>query len=138
MDSLAAFRTDKEKVATGVWIQVPKAGNFRIKVARMNNPAYEAFVREKTGGRLLRKLASDGPQSQQAQDTLRAVTREAVARHVLVGWENMELQGKPVAYSPEQALAIFDLAPDFLDFVMEEANNIENFRAETLDALAKN
>lgn len=138
MDSLAAFRTDMTKVVSGVWIEVPKAGNFRIRVARMNNPAYEAFVREKTGGRLLRKLASDGPASQQAQDALRVVTREAVARHVLLGWENMELNGVTVPYSPEKALELFNQAPDFFEFVLDEAGNIENFRNDTLEAVKGN
>lgn len=66
---------------------------------------------------------------------------EAVARHLVTGWEGIEMNGEPLACTPENAERVFELAPDFLDMVVRAANDHAAYRRRDIqrdgDALGK-
>lgn len=66
------------------------------------------------------------------------LTRKAVARHVLIGWKGIEIDGKAVKYSPEKAEELMQRFEDFQEDVLTAAMSSETFRAEIVEENEKN
>lgn len=69
--------------------------------------------------------------SVEGEKVIEAITKEATARHVLLGWEGLEedLDGKlvPITYSPEKALELFNSHPEFYRLVVEFSADFSNY-----------
>ena len=66
------------------------------------------------------------------------LTRKAVAKHVLIGWKGIELDGKPVKYSPKVAEELMIEFDEFQDDVLSAATARETFREEIVEENEKN
>jgi hypothetical protein len=123
--------TDPELEQDGVEVQI--AEDAFITVCRTNNKKFAAYLTQ------LRK-----PHEQRIQrgtmdrDVLDGLTRKAVAKHVLVGWRGIEIDGKAVKYSPEKAEELLKKFDDFQEDVLTAANTRETFRREVVEENEKN
>lgn len=126
MAKLKSIKADATKVLGGVWVDY-EAG-VRLLVARMGNPAFEAFVRSKQRGNVR------GFRAKRISDAeAEAITKEAAAAHILVGWENIEGDdGQPIAYSPAKALEFFNdpALADLYQFVLVQAADASAYKLE--------
>lgn len=123
MDIFAAFATDEKKELEGAWFDVP-GGDARILVARSNNPRYaKALVKayEKYA-----KASKDSPtvEKQQENDYVRLL-----AEHILLGWEKVERNKKPLPYSKESAEELLRIK-DFRQFVQKCSDDFDAYRVE--------
>lgn len=118
---ISKIKTDLAAETNGVW--VPYEGGSRLLIARIGNPEYEQAV--------LKLSEPYGQGFRQDADAMRQVTREAMARHILLGWEGIEDDdGVSIPYSFETALKFLTEYRDFYRHVMTEAMNRENFRVK--------
>lgn len=138
--SLASFRTDPRASADGVWLNFvtgeqeldPRfCRDLCVKIARMGNPKYQAAIM-RSGAAM--QSAVDVGNSDATNAKAEAVTRECVAKHILVGWSNLyDGDGEDaeiVPYSQEKALEIIN-DPSYVDFyeaVLRMSRRQELFR----------
>lgn len=91
-------------------------------IASVNSPAYKKALKKarKQNERAFRK---------EDDEALTPILVEAMAEHILLGWEGCNMNGKPFPYSKENAIALLNI-PTFRDFVANEAGKISNFVSE--------
>lgn len=129
MASLKALRTDTLLEQEGIWVDY-EAG-VRVKVARLSNTKFEQALRTASKPHLRQIRSKRAP-----LDLIENLTREAAARHILLGWENLDDDdGTPIPYSPERALEIFNdpTLHDFYKFVMQISTDSELYRREDME-----
>ncbi len=124
---ITSLATDISKETEGVWITIDEDTGARIRVGRMGNTAYEEELARLTRPYGHRVRATGGLDAKLIQKLI----RQAVASHVLRGWENMAgPTGALVPYTPATALAWFDKYPEFYRLVVGYASDVEAFREE--------
>ncbi len=133
MADIAKMKVDTKKMQDGVWVDYVE--DIQLCIANINNPAYKE-AREKALKPHLRQIRIGKLTSDEVLDIIKPV----VAKHLLVGWKNIEQDGKPVEYSCSKALEYFrDPAFfGFLDFVLQTAGEVEYFRQEMIEDGVKN
>jgi len=135
MDLKKIFATDERREIEGTWIPLPDpAGKARIKVARYGNPNFVRAIDEATrnyrqAGRGIVKIP---------EEMARKILIETLASTVLLDWENIEDDGKPVPYNRENAEAMLEKYKDFRDFVSSCSTNFELYHVEAMEEGAKN
>lgn len=108
------LKTDSKKELEGVWVDAGEG--LRLLIARSSNASYRKYL-VKYGRR-------------QDPEAMLAVVRKGVAKHVLLGWENLQEEDKDVSYSSDKAEQLFKDIPDFLDLVLTFANDVELYRSD--------
>jgi len=139
---------DKTKQQEGTWIEIgydeekQPAVLTRIKVRRVgsSNKEYRKEVAKR--GKKYSLMRGDKDALQE-----RAI-KEAVAHTCVVEWENMEnlhaqVEGEPpkpeyMPCTPENVLLLFEVSPDTYEMVMNQATDLESYRSEGVEDLAKN
>ena len=133
MAKLKALRTDLELEQTGVEVEF---GGIKFKVARASNPAAVEL-----GKKLLRRWQMQHPGAKLSVEEGREITARVFAKHVLVGWSEMEDDsGNPVPYSEDKAFEILN-DPEFKDvfeFIDQTAGRSELFRRQRIEEIAGN
>jgi hypothetical protein len=119
---LLDFNTSGKKATEGVWVPMGADGSLRI--ARMDNPKYKAFIQEARKQRG-RRAPSD--------EETRELLKKAVAKTVLLDWKGVTLNGEKVKYSPAYAERVFDALPGLLDQVVNIAYDETLFREDEID-----
>lgn len=79
-----------------------------------------------------------GNNTAEFREMLDDLTRKAVAKHVVIGWRGIEVDGKAVKYSPEAAEKLMKEFEDFQEDVLTAANSRETFRKEVIEENEKN
>ena len=117
MDLNQVFGTDKTLEEEGVWIEM--SDNTSIKIARLNNPAFK-------------QAASKLSKKNKIVDNFSKVRDEAlikiVSDTILLDWKNISDEGNDIKYNKDNAFKLLNKYHDFLDYVVEQSNDIENFR----------
>lgn len=131
MDLHHQFKTDETKEVLGVW--VPLSPTAKIRVARMGNPHYRAFMKAKTAPYKMAGLANSIP-----PEVLEQFVREAVAETILTDWEGITTDGIPIPYTKEQSLLFCAELKDFYNFVLSSADSMETFRVNGMAVMEKN
>jgi hypothetical protein len=125
---LQKLKTDQKKEQEGVRVHL---GDAVLIIARLHNAKQRADFEAR-----IRPYRGNVP-----EDINRRLFLESVAEHVLLGWENVTMNGSPFPYSKENAKAALEI-PDFSDFVLTHARDAELFREEqrsgAADAVVKN
>jgi hypothetical protein len=117
------FKTDKTLEVEGVWVKLDESS--AIKVARMNNPKMQAFVRKRS--RITRRGAG-------APDIPDDVIIEGMSQFVLIDWEGMQDDtGTDLPYSNAAAYRVLKEISDFRSLVIDLSQNMETFRAEAIE-----
>lgn len=126
---LNTFKTDKKKEQEGVRVPFDDA---TLIIARLNNPNHVADFKARQRVYRGAKVPDDVNQK---------IYIESLAATVLLGWENVTLGGTPLPYTKENAVMALSI-PDFADFVVMRAGEMELFREEqqreAVESLEKN
>jgi hypothetical protein len=133
MGNINTLRTDLDKQLHGTW--VPYAEGIELKIARWGN---EKFLEAQRAAIEQRQVVLHAKEL--SEDQRLDANKEAASRTILLDWRNLEDDGVPVVYSPEQALAYFrdpELAT-FWTFVFLQSLEEANFRKARLEAGLKN
>lgn len=127
--SISQFTTDKDKTLDGVWVEV--GAGMKIKVARLNNTRYKTCLRGLSKPHVVQLRQNNEAAAQLAE----ALTREAYAKCILLGWENLlDADGITVIpYSEAKALKLLTDHQDFYDIVESLASEQQLF-AEDAEA----
>lgn len=121
---LSNFAVDSKKANEGTWVQVGEG--LEILIARLGNEKYKKFLRS-AGKGLSVQVRTGNMNLEQAAE----LQKLAVANTVLLGWKGLEGDdGKPVEYSVQKAVELFNTHQDFYDLVVEYANDASMFKAQ--------
>lgn len=133
MAKLSEIAMDVKMAEKGRWVDYHFG--IRLLIASGHSPAYRkarsAIIRRHTRGR---RLSID-------PETIVEMLKPIAARHLLLGWQNIEDEkGKPIDYSPQKALEIFNDPgmADFYDFVLDSAGEAEAYMQQAVEDDAKN
>lgn len=131
------FLTDPEKELKGVWVDIPgnapNESRLRLLIARITNPNYEAMYRKLT----LPFTASIQSQTLDPE-THREIQCRCLSHYILLGWENLEVNGAPVEYSQAKAYELLLSSRDFMKLVFSYSIDQELFRLEVKKAVQGN
>ena len=147
MGKLSSLKQDIKKAVEGRWVEF---AGMEFLVARMNNPRYTEFLSNH------RRLSA----TKLSVSTIQALTIEGVAKFVLLDWKNVVdemvppskdvserntvlengMFYAPLNYTPElgQKLLSNPEYRDLYDFIVTEASNSDEYRAESLKAAEGN
>lgn len=115
---LTTFRTDPSK-QDGTWIEY---GDARFLIASAHSPAYKKALRNRVAKIPAHLLKSQPQLAEKA-------AADVMATHVLLDWQGVTEDGKPLDPTPENRRKALDI-PAFSDWVAEQAMNLANFQAE--------
>ncbi len=129
---LENLKSDKEKELEGVWVKYHDT-DIEFKIARIGNAENMKKCKKILRGQKSKLKTADLFAS-------KPLIAPAVARHVLLDWKNLQTKNSKgdvvdVKFSYETALKILQ-TPEYdsiYDFIMTEANDIENFRVEQIE-----
>ncbi len=125
------FTTDTELEVNGVWKTI--RGGAKLLVARFGN---DKFVREcdKLREQNREALAND---DDAAKDLWAKLRRGAMAKYILVGWEDITFKGEPVPYSVDKAAEFLE-RKDFSAVVEAIAIDMDNYKVKQEAEQTKN
>lgn len=125
------FKTDELKEREGIWEDLGEGA--KVLIARIGNKNYTEAYRKVPKG--VRRMIERGALMDSKVDDLIC---ELIAATILLDWKEIEMSGKVVKYSPENAKKLLLELPEFREFIWEIANDFQRFHDEGTDADAKN
>jgi len=131
MDIRKTYYTDPTLEAEGVWVELGEGA--RIRVARAGNPANRRKL-----SKLLERHRATLRSRNLPDDILERVTIETMAETILLGWDGINEDGKPLPYTPENARRLLTTYRDFRDQVAAIAADMALFKGESEEAASKN
>jgi hypothetical protein len=128
MGKLSFQKIDTKAEAEGVWTDY--ADGIRFKIARLGNPDYRAHLRK-----IGRANQIHVQQDLMDPEVMESFSKEAIAKHVLLDWENVEDDdGSKIPYSPDVGEKILK-DPAYVrifEFVVAFAARAENYRTAAI------
>lgn len=115
---IASFKAPLENTA---WIDGPDGSRFHIRSTESEQYRQRLLA---LGRKYQHRLKRDTKLQQE-------VTIQAMAETILLDWEGITDNGKPVACSMEAKLQILAI-PEIRDLVSSEAQDLANFRREAI------
>lgn len=125
------IKTDATLEKDGVEVELDDGAVIIVRPIR--NADFKRYLNE-----LQKPYERKIQQKRMDQEALDNLTRKAVAKHVLIGWKGIELDGKEVKYSPKVAEEIMIEFDEFQDDVLSAATARETFREEIVEENEKN
>lgn len=132
------FRVDPKIAEDGEWItDLPGMGDLRVKVRGMSSLAVTRAQATKLRKLSRRDRERDG---RPTMDAALRVMHETLLEAVLLDWDGMTSEGKPVKYSRDLATKLLTDVKyrPFADAVHLAAQIVDNARAEEIEEAAKN
>lgn len=127
MAKLTDVLVDESAAREGVWIEW--VHGIRLRIAAATGPKYDTAYHRQVVPALLKLPAKKRRSGAAVMD----LSLEVVARHCLIGWENLEDDdGQAIPYSPEKAVELCKLSSALYRTVYAQAVNDENYMAATL------
>lgn len=123
MASIERFKTNREKETDGTWVDIGEGAS--LKLARIGNPRYEAFLMEQS--KPLRTAMRAGNFN---DPRLKSVMIKAIARYVLLDWDGLDEDDKPVPYSEQKAIEWMTEIPDFYRMILDLGQDSTLFKDE--------
>lgn len=139
MSLFKQFKTNPKLEVSGVWVNFGETEDGRVinmRLARAGgaNKDYDKAVEVHTKG-IRKQLANDLIDN----DQLVRIMRRVYAETVVLAWENVEdEEGKPIPFSKENCLKLFEDLPDLFLDVQEQARKMAIYRQANLDIAAGN
>lgn len=133
------FEADEDMEKSGIWLEVGETDDhlpirFLIARAGVSNPKYMKVLQAKMKP-IQRLLENDLLEAKASVDVMKKVFSEAI----VLNWENvMDRDGKPMPFSKENCLMLFNKLPDLFAHIQAEASKLANFRKVVLQAEGKN
>lgn len=136
MDEL--FGTDVGLEQRGVWLDYGAAGRIKIACAGGGNTKYTKVLAAKA----MPYRRQIQQQTKRPNEKILALVRrlqvETYAETVVLGWENIKLNGEALSYSKDNCLKLLRALPRLFDDLAERANDLMTFQEEELEEDAKN
>ena len=135
---IANLKRDSGRINAGEWVgQIPEMGELRLKVRGQRSESYKLAL-----GRHVRAVPRDQRErdGSPSPDAYARCVALAVHEAVLLDWDGLTSEGKPVKYNRELALKWLR-DPDysaFLEAVLWASAVVDGGRNEAEAALAKN
>ena len=123
---LRELAVDVDREVAGAEVEIDD--ETTLVVARYNNTPFR-----KMQNRLLEPYARRGGRSKGVTEAqAERILTKCLAKHILLGWTGLKLNGEEIVYSPEKCLEVLSdpSLADFKELVMVEAQNLENYRIE--------
>lgn len=133
------FETSKDVEKQGVILQYGKNSKgemIEIRIARAGgaNNAYSKLLEAKIKP-YRRQIQNDTMDN----DVAERITKEVYAKTVVLGWTGVEdRDNKPLDFTVDNCVKLFDDLPDLWSDIQAQSVNVALFRAEVLEADAKN
>ena len=125
------YGSNKELEEQGVWVDFGE--DCKVKIARLGNEKCSAQIRQSNKPHL-RKIRKGDLDSKIAQGIL----RKAVSKHVLLDWKGIEdADGNAILYSEEKCFELLG-DRDFLEDIVELAEDRELFHEDAVEESAGN
>lgn len=137
-DIFENFATDEKLEVHGAWHDLSPGS--RIKVARIDNPVYQAALAEgmqENAEKIKTPENATEEQQEEARDEIRKVMAKAASKGLLRDFEGLSYQKKPIKYTPANAEKLLQ-HKDFLELVLQLANNVSRFRIKAEEEEQKN
>lgn len=131
MDVFKMFATDRDKEEGGTEVKI--GPDTYITVARSNNRKFAKQLSKRVEEN--REILDSG--TEEADQLSDEIMREVLADTILLGWRNLDYKGKPIKYTRENAIELLKM-PDFMDFVMKHAKQVDHFRVKIEENVVKN
>lgn len=128
--NINTFATDKNAEEAGVWVEA--GDGLKLQIARITSQKYTRYL-QKLGRPHARRLSATPDMALVEQ-----LQRQAVAKCILLGWENLQEGKKDVLYEFGTALRLFEKYPDFYRLVLDYASDREIFVADNEEAILGN
>lgn len=128
---LSTFETDQDAAEEGVWCDV---GDSRLKVARYGNKKFQRYLQ-----RLVAPYKQIMQKGQMPEETSEKLMIQALSKHVLLGWENLTVDGESVEYSTANAIEILsnERFKDFREIVVSMSQEADLFRKEEVEEVVE-
>ena len=132
MDLNRQYGSDESAAQNGKWFDLP--GQGRIQIARGDNrkAVHYALKLRSARSHLLTEVTVD------ALEAAEQIATKVIARYILLGWENVFVDGTKIEYSVEAAERILTEFPMFKNQIRSIADNAAMFRAQELIDVEKN
>lgn len=131
MDIFSSFATDESAEKQGVIVEY---GTAKFKVARKGNQAYRKLL-----GKLYKMnrfvLESKGDAAEKKSDEILSTV---ISQTILLGWEGVTSNGKPLPYSQEAAYDLLLKLKEFRAFIDNASEELERFKLHQEDEDEKN
>jgi len=134
MDFRHMYGFDKDKAEDGVWVDLGLDDGSRVRIGKIGRMAYGKSLDRY--GRKYQKIVRLG-QSIPLEDATKMII-QVYADTVVLDWENIRIDGKPLPYTRDNAVWLLTEFPDFRTFVEAHANDNELFQDQDFDADSKN
>lgn len=130
---------EPEDIAPWLNLSVEEVGGARLKLAYSQNRSIKRKMRSRAAKAMLGRDQADIDQEEMVDQVFGDESMIPVlASDVIKGWENWELDGKPIEYSVENAERMLLASTDFLELVENLAAQQDKYRGEQLERIEKN
>lgn len=123
MDIRKLFGTNKAKESEGAWCQI--GGGIEVKVKRAGQTNKE-FSAEQM--KMLKPFSKQIGMNTMDMDILRQINAKLFAKHVIVDWRGVSIDGVEIPFSKEKFLEFANEMPDFFGDIFAAANELQNFQ----------
>jgi hypothetical protein len=128
------FGTDSNVETAGVVLDYGEGVKIRIARAGGANKAYLKAL-ERLSRKYRRQIQLDILDEETAREVFRAIYAETI----VIGWEGVTgREGKPIEFSRENCIKLFEDLPDLFADIQAQAGNAALFRAEIAENDGKN
>lgn len=129
---LDRYRIDPKKAKSGAWIDLPTFPGTKLLIARINNSAYMSELERLKAPYKQAKRVGALDEGEIPEEARYRIMGQAMAKHVLLSWKGLELEGQDFPYSPANAerLLCSEEFQEFRDMVLLLSTNLDNFRME--------
>lgn len=139
MSLFKQFGTNKEAEQEGVWVEYGPNDDGTI-------PAFKIARAGKSNKKWLKAVERATKPHRRAMELgtidnvlAEKLMRDVFAESVLTDWRNVQdKDGKPLAFSKAEAVALLEALPELYDDLNEKASKAAMFRDEALENEAKN
>ena len=125
------YGTDENKEKEGIWQDM--GDGIRIRIARIGNPNYQKLFQRLSKPH--RKAIRRGTLK---EDVAEALMIECMAETIVLDWEGIELDGKKLPYSKENAVMILTEFKDLREYINDFANEMEAYMQEQNEEIEEN
>jgi len=130
-DLTKLFKTDEKLEISGVWEDV--GNGIRVKVARFNNTAHKRVMEQ-----LMKPHQHAMRTKSMSEEVAEKLLVKGMAKTILLDWEGVEVDGKPIQHSVKNAEQILSDFKDFRDLISNISTSMEIYRIQETEETEKN
>ena len=129
---LSSTYLNDDSAENGVWVEFFEGA--RLRIASSENPKYRAALAKQARAN---KIKLDGDPHPDTVRLTTQITCRAMADHILLDWEGIQVNGQEFPYSKQNALEALLKSPQLRDFVSDQAGSNTLFQGVTADEVGK-